>query len=48
MDFKPPFRLGKKQVRAVLDADGKELVVFPKGREDYAKKYVKFLNNNYE
>lgn len=43
--FKPPFRIGKKQLRAVLDADGHEVVVFPKGLENMAKEYVEFLNN---
>jgi hypothetical protein len=35
--FIPPFRVGKKQMRAVLDAKGKEVVIFPKGLESYAK-----------
>lgn len=46
--FIPPFRVGKKQRRAVLDCIGKELVVFPKGREFYAQQYVDFLNAHYE
>ena len=43
--FKIPFRLGKKQNRSVLDADGHEVVVFPKGREELAEEYVNFKNN---
>jgi hypothetical protein len=43
-DFLPPFRVGKKQMRAVLDANGHEVVTFPKGLEIYAKEYVEFLN----
>ena len=42
--FTPPFRLGRKQKRAVLDSKGKELVLFPVGLEDYAKEYVEYLN----
>lgn len=43
-EFKSPFRVGKKQLRAVLDAEGREVVLFPKGREYLAKEYVQFLN----
>lgn len=43
----PPFRLGKKQLRAVLDSQGIEVVVFPKGRESYAVDFVEFLNSKY-
>lgn len=32
-----PFRLGRKQQRAVLCFDGKEVVVFPKGKEEMAR-----------
>jgi hypothetical protein len=45
--FKMPFRLGKKQKRAVLDADGHEVVTFPKGREVLAKEYVDIMNKKY-
>lgn len=44
--FSPPFRVGRKQMRAVLDANGKEVVIFPKGLEDYAREYAGFLNSN--
>lgn len=46
MEFKSPFRLGKKQERAVLDSLGHELVVFPKNRENFAEEYVHFLNQS--
>ena len=39
------YRLGKKQKRAVLDSNGIEVVVFPKGKELYAELFVEFLNN---
>ncbi len=42
----PPFRIGKKQLRSVLDSKGIELVVFHKGLENYAKEYVDFLNSD--
>ena len=38
------YRLGKKQKRAVLDSNGIEIVVFPKGKELYASLFVKVLN----
>ena len=44
--FVLPFRLGKKQLRAVLDANGKEVVVFPKGCEYMANDYVKLINED--
>ena len=46
--FKLPFRLGKKQNRAVLDADGHQVVVFNKGHEYLAEEYVNLINNKYE
>ena len=45
--FKTPFRLGKKQNRAVLDADGHQVVVFNKGLEYIAEDNVKLINNKY-
>lgn len=41
-----PLRLGRKQKRAILDAEGIEVVVFPIGREDLAKETVNLLNQN--
>lgn len=45
--FKPPFRVGRKQSRAVLDSVGREVVVFPKGQEGMAVEYCEFLNSKY-
>lgn len=45
--FKTPFRLGKKQNRAVLDADGHQVVIFNKGHEYLAEEYVNLMNNKY-
>lgn len=44
-DFIPPFRVGKKQGRAVLDGRGHEVVVFPTGLENMAQEYCDFLNS---
>ena len=41
-------RLGKKQKRAVLDSQGNEIVVFPKGKEWYALKFVELFNKDTE
>jgi len=43
----PPFRIGKKQTRAVLDSNGKEIVIFPKGSEELAVEYANHLNKVY-
>lgn len=45
--FSPEFRVGKKQGRAVLDGNGYEVVVFPKGQESMAEHFCDFLNKNY-
>lgn len=45
--MKAPFRLGRKQKRAVLDAEGNEAVVFPKEKEKFAELYVEFLNERF-
>lgn len=42
--YKFPFRVGRKQRRAVLDAEGREIVVFPKGCEDMAIEFATFKN----
>ncbi len=44
--FIAPFRVGKKQSRAVLDSNGHEVVVFPKGCEYMASNYVGLLNGD--
>jgi hypothetical protein len=46
--FIPPFRVGRKQKRAVLDSQGREVVIFPVGMEDYANEYVDFLNKKHK
>lgn len=43
--FTPPFRLGRKQQRAVLDAKGKEVVIFPSNSAIQATLYVNYLND---
>lgn len=40
-------RLGKKQKRAVLDLQGNEIVIFQKGKEWYAEKFVELFNKEY-
>jgi hypothetical protein len=45
--YHPPFRVGKKQSRAVLDSKGIEVVVFPKGNEMFAQILVDRLNELY-
>lgn len=47
-EFKLPFRLGKKQSRAVLDANGHEVVVFSKGCKYLANEYVEIKNKQNE
>jgi hypothetical protein len=44
-NFEPPFRVGKKQKRAVLDAKGLEVVIFREGCEEMAQDYCNFLND---
>ena len=43
--FTPPFRVGKKQGRTVLDSNGMELVHFFHGDEKMAENYVRWLND---
>jgi len=43
--YKFPLRVGRKQGRALLDADGIEVVVFPKGAELMAKITCDLWNN---
>lgn len=42
--FSPPFRVGRKQRRAVLDSKGLEVVIFPTGLECMAELYCLALN----
>lgn len=45
--FTPPFRVGRSQNRAVLDANSRELVIFPVGNEKHAQEYCDYLNNKH-
>ena len=42
--FHPPFRLGRKNKRAILDAKGQELAIMPHKNEIQAQLYVDYLN----
>lgn len=44
--FTPPFRVGKSQGRAVLDATGSTVLLFESGRERQAELYCDYLNND--
>lgn len=44
INYKHPFRVGRKQNRVILDADGKKVVEFPIGCSGMAIEYVDFLN----
>lgn len=46
--FTPPFRIGKKQNRAVLDSKGHEVVIFNEGQEKMALDYCIILNQRLE
>lgn len=43
--YTAPCRVGRKQGRAVLDKDGIEIVIFPKGKEADAIEYCNFINS---
>lgn len=43
-EFKPPFRVGKKRNRAILDNEDKQYLLFPIGFENEAIEYCEFLN----
>lgn len=43
--FLPPFRVGRKQRRAVLDSEGREVLVVPHGLEEYASEFADYLNS---
>lgn len=42
--FSPPFRLGKKQKRAILDSKGLLVILIPHNNEIQAQMYVNYLN----
>ena len=46
--FKPPFRVGRKKLRAIVDSNGRELVTFREGLEEVAFEFCKFINNKHE
>ena len=48
IQYKAPFRIGKKQRRAILDANGKTVVVFRKGDEKLALHFCKLYNTSNE
>ena len=42
--FTPPFRLGRKQKRAILDSIGREVIIMPHNSEKQAQMYCDYLN----
>ena len=42
--LEPPFRLGRKQKRAILDAKGREVIIMPHNSEKQAQMYCDYLN----
>ena len=42
--FVQPFRLGRKQKRAILDAKGREVIIMPHNSEKQAQMYCDYLN----
>jgi hypothetical protein len=44
--YTPPFRVGKAQGRAVLDANGHTVSIFEKGCEELAQEYCDMINAN--
>jgi hypothetical protein len=44
--YSPPFRVGRKLNRAVLDKHGNQVVVFEAGLEIYAAIFVCLLNKH--
>ena len=45
--YKYPFRVGRSENRAVLDANGKEVIIFKEGDEHLALSFVEVCNNTY-
>ena len=43
--FTPPFRLGRNQKRAILDAKGREVIIMPHNSEKQAQMYCDYLND---
>jgi hypothetical protein len=46
--FKYPFRVGRKQLRAILDAEGRQVVLFDKGLEQLAVEYCELVNEKHK
>lgn len=42
--FEPPFRLGRKQKRAILDAKGREVIIMSPNSQKQAQMYCDYLN----
>lgn len=47
MEYERPFRVGRKQNRAVVDANGIEVVVFKKGDESLANAFCDLINDSF-
>lgn len=45
--FKPPFRVGRKLQRAIVDSKGRELQTFNEGLEELAQMVCDMLNGTY-
>lgn len=42
--FTPPYRVGRKLKRAILDSTGKKVIIFPEGGEGPASEFCEYLN----
>ncbi len=42
--FVPPFRLGRRHKRAILDSKGIEVIIMPHNSEKQAQMYCDYLN----
>jgi len=43
-NYKYPLRVGRKQKRAILDADGIEVCIFSTGNEVIAQQFCNYMN----
>jgi hypothetical protein len=48
VNYASPFRIGRKQERAIVDANGKELIVFKSGDEKIATFLCNCLNLTFD
>lgn len=46
--YTKPYRVGRRQARSILDSTGREVVIFPRGMENWAADYCIYLNNRPE